>query len=364
MKVLITGGHITPALAVVDELKDCDVVIVGRQHALSADRSDSLEYKEVIRKNLRFINLNAGRLTRVLSFSSFVNAAKIPLGLVSAMLILKKERPDVVLTFGGYIALPVALAASILKIPIITHEQTIRPGSANSFIARLAKKIMISFPASSHYFPSGKTVLSGNPVRKEVLKVVDKIKNFKKNKPVVYITGGSTGSHDLNSLIFKILPELLKKYTVIHQTGSSTEFRDFDKTAMYKNDNYFPFTHIESNLIGYVYLQSDLVISRGGANTVFELLATKKPSIIIPLPWSAFDEQQKHAEYLRSLGVAEIFDQSRPSEELLSAVESILASLEKYRKNFDTIDQPYESQNPAKQIAKEVMEAAKNSTGS
>lgn len=362
MKVLITGGHITPALAVIDELKNCDIVIVGRQHALSSDKSDSLEYKEITNKGVRFINLNAGRMTRVLSLSSLVNVLKIPLGFAGALNILRKEKPDVVLTFGGYIALPVAVAAHILRIPIVAHEQTIRPGSANGFIGKLAQKTFISFPASSHYFPSGKAILSGNPVRKEVSKVVDKIKNFKKENPVLYVTGGSTGSHDVNSLVFKILPELLKKYTVIHQTGSSTEFRDFDKTAMFKTKNYFPFTHIESNLIGFVYSQSDLVISRGGANTVFELLAVSKPSVIIPLPWSAFDEQQKHAEYLRSLGVAEIFDQARPSGELLNLIETLFASLEKYQKNFDTIDQPYGTQNAAKQIAKEVMETATNSS--
>jgi len=363
MKVLVTGGHITPALAVLDELKDCEVVIVGRQHALSSDTSDSLEYKEVTKRGLRFINLKAGRFTRVFSLGSLVNAIKVPVGFISALMMLLEEKPDVVLTFGGYIALPIAVGAHILKIPVITHEQTIRPGSANVFIGRLAKKIFISFPASRHYFPDGKVVLTGNPVRKEVSKIVDKIKNFKKTKPVLYITGGSTGSHDINSLIFKILPELLKKYTVIHQTGSSTEFRDYEKSLAIKNDNYFPFTHIESDLIGYVYSQSDLVLSRGGANTVFELLATSKPSIIIPLPWSAFDEQQKHAEYLRSLGVAEIFDQSHTADELLSLIEAMLASLEKYQKNFDTVDHAYGSQSAAKQIAKEVMEVATNSIG-
>jgi len=364
MKVLITGGHITPALAIMDELKDCDVVIVGRKHALSADISDSLEYKEVTNRGLRFIDLKAGRLTRVLTLESLVNALKIPFGFVSALTILMKEKPDVVLTFGGYIALPVAAAAHILKIPILTHEQTIRPGSANGYIGRLAKKIFISFPASKHYFPADKTIVTGNPVRNEVSTVVDKIKNFKKTQPVLYITGGSTGSHDINSLIFEILPELLKKYTVIHQTGASTEFMDYDKSSVFKNDNYFPFTHIESNLIGFVYSVADLVISRGGANTVFELLATLKPSIVIPLPWSAFNEQQKHAEFLRSLGVAETFDQSHTGAELMSLIETTIGSLDKYQKNFDTIDQHYGSQNSAKQIAKEVMETAKNATGS
>ncbi len=363
MKVLITGGHITPALAVIGELRDCEIVIVGRQHALSSDSSDSLEYKEIAKRGLKFINLRAGRLTRVLSLSSVINALKIPVGFVEALGILRNERPNVVLTFGGYIALPIAIAATILKIPIISHEQTIRPGTANGLIGKLANKIFISFPASSHYFPTDKVTLSGNPVRNEVTVVADKIKNFKKRNPVLYVTGGSTGSHDINSLIFKILPDLLKKYTVIHQTGSSSEFRDFEKAAMFKNANYLPFTHIESNLIGFVYSQSDLVISRGGANTVFELLAVKKPSVIIPLPWSAFYEQQKHAEYLRSLGVAEIFDQSHPSEELLSLIEMMFGTLEKYSKNFDTIDQPYGTQNAAKQIAKEVMETSANASG-
>jgi len=362
MKVLITGGHISPALSVIDELKNCDIVVVGRRQALSSDTSESLEYKEVTRRRLKFINLNAGRISRVLSIDSILNILKIPLGFIGAFSIIFRERPDVVLTFGGYIALPIALVANLLKIPIITHEQTIRPGTANILISKLACKIFISFPGSKHYFPQGKTTLTGNPIRNEVLRVVDRIENFKKANPVLYVTGGSTGSHDINSLVFKILPQLLKKYTVIHQTGDSTEYKDYNKALSVKNHNYKPYKHIDTNLIGFIYSQADLVISRGGANTVFELISTKKPSVIIPLPWSAFGEQQKHAEYLRSVGVAEIFDQSRPYNELLELIEKMYASLEKYQKNFDTIDQQYESQEPAKQIAKEVVEAAKRRT--
>lgn len=355
MKVLITGGHVTPALAVIDELKNCEVVFVGREYALTSDSTKSFEYNEIQKKGIRFIDLQAGRLTRVMSLKTLLNILKIPAGFIVAEAVLRKERPDVVLSFGGYIALPVSVMAFLRKIPIITHEQTVRPGSANRLIGLLAKRVFVSFPESKKFFSDKKVVQSGNPIRREIFEVIESINNFKSEKPVLLVTGGSLGSHDLNSLVFRILPELLKKYVVIHQTGNATEFSDFDKSKKITDPNYFPFKHIGSDLIGFVFKKSDLVLCRAGANTVFELLAMRKPSILVPLPWSAFGEQQKHAEYMKNLGTAEIFEQGMSSGELLKLINSMFGSLEKYRKNFDTIKLPYDSANSAKQIAEEVL---------
>lgn len=360
MKILITGGHITPALAVADELHNNEVLFVGREYALSSDRVKSFEYEEVKRRGYRFMNISAGRLTRTFSLQTFLNILKIPFGFISALLIMHKEEPKVVLTFGGYIALPIAVAAYLHHIPIVTHEQTIRPGSANRFIARLARKVFVSFPEAQNFFPPTKVVVSGNPIRDEVRQVVKKIPHFTKNWPVLFITGGSLGSHDINTMIFSILPELLKSYIVIHQTGAATEFKDNDRAKELKNENYFSFDHIESDLIGFVYEQADLVVGRAGANTVFELLALKKPSILIPLPWSAFQEQQKHADYLKGLGVARVFDQSNDSKKLLSNITNMFKDLEMYRKNFDTIKLPYDPTSAAKQIAQEVLASTTN----
>lgn len=355
MKVLITGGHVTPALAVIDELKNCEVVFVGREYALSSDNSKSFEFNEIRKKGIRFIDLPAGRLTRILSFKTLLNILKIPAGFIKAAAVLRKERPDVILTFGGYIALPMSIMAFIRKVPIITHEQTIHPGSANRLIGLLARKVFVSFSESKQFFPDKKVVQSGNPIRREIFEVIVSISDFKSDKPVLFVTGGSIGSHDLNSLVFRILPELLKKYVVIHQTGDATEFADFEKSKKITDPKYFPYKHIESDLLGFVFKKSDLVLSRSGANTVFELLAMRKPSVLVPLPWSAFGEQQKHAEYMKRLGTAEIFEQTKSSEELLKLINSMFGLLEKYRKNFDTIKLPYDPKNSAKQIAKEVL---------
>lgn len=362
MKVLITGGHITPALAVADELKNVEVVFVGRKFALSSDSSESLEFKEIKKKGFTFLDLPAGRLTRTLTLQTITNVIRIPLGFLKAFLIVQREKPNVVLTFGGYIALPIAVAAYLNHVPVITHEQTIRPGAANRFIGRLARRIFISFPEAKKYFPLSKVILSGNPIRHEVGLIQREIPNFKKIKPILYITGGSLGSHDINKMVFEILPELLKTFIVIHQTGSSSEFKDDEYAKSLKSQDYFSYDHIESDLVGFVYGQADLVIGRAGANTVFELLALKKPSILIPLPWSAFGEQQLHAEYMKSLGVAEVFDQTKGSDKLLLHITEMYRSLEKYRKNFDTINLPYDSTSSAKQISKEVLANASNAT--
>lgn len=364
MKILITGGHITPALAVADELSNSEILFVGREYALSSDRVKSFEYEEVKKRGYRFINLSAGRLTRTFSFQTFLNALKIPYGFITALHIIQKERPKVVLTFGGYLALPIAIAAYLHHIPIVTHEQTIHPGSANRFIAGLARKVFISFPEAKKYFPSSKVLLSGNPIRDEVRIVVKKLPEFKKTRHVLFITGGSLGSHDINSMAFSILPELLKTFMVIHQTGAATEFKDNERAKEITDENYFCFDHIESDLIGFVFKQADLVVGRAGANTVFELLALKKPSVLIPLPWSAFGEQQKHAEYLKELGVSEVFNQSEGSQKLLSYITAMYEDLEKYRKNFDTIKLPYDPTSAAKQISQEVLASASDAPSS
>ncbi|MBI4974163.1 UDP-N-acetylglucosamine--N-acetylmuramyl-(pentapeptide) pyrophosphoryl-undecaprenol N-acetylglucosamine transferase [Candidatus Roizmanbacteria bacterium] len=358
MKLLITGGHLTPALAVVDKIIDSpqkesiSLTFVGRKYALDSEQTLSLEYKEITKRNIPFISLHAGRITRLLNFRSFINALKIPVGFIHAFLILTQQAPDVILSFGGYLAIPVAVVGWLLRIPVFTHEQTICPGLANRVIAFFSKKIFYSFPESKHFFPSRKSILTGNPVRSTVFKIIDKPIDLVASKPVIYVTGGSLGSHGINDHIRAILPELLQDYIVIHQTGDIKEYDDYEHLLRFRRSlpeemkqRYFPVKHFFDNEIGYIYSVSDMVVARAGANTFFELIHLKKPTIFIPLPWSAQKEQQKHAEFFKTNKIGEIFEQKEQSSHLLELIRTVFSHKETYIKNFEAL--PYQIRRDA-----------------
>lgn len=342
MKILITGGHLAPALAVIDELlakKDIEIVFVGRKYTDKEGQDLSLEYKEVTERKIPFFHIATGRKKDIL---------KIPQGFLQAWKIVSQEKPKVVLSFGSYLAVPVGLIASMRGIPVYTHEQTIHPGLANQLIAYVSKKIFISFEESLNFFPIEKVVLSGNPVRHQIFTVQKKPFSVATDKPVIYITGGSLGSHSLNVHVEHILKKLLEKYQVIHQTGNVKEYNDLERltklVATFPPElkkRYFPATHYLAEEIGYIFSVADLVVSRSGANTFFELIELKKPAVLIPLPWSGYDEQRKQAELFKRLGVGEVFYQDGQSDELLLLITTAIKHLDAYKKNFDKLNSSY-----------------------
>ena len=352
MKILITGGHVTPALVIIDKLvKDAQnsLVFVGREYASDSSNSKSFEFHEINKRKVKFIHLEAGRLSRIFSLSTVKDLYKFPIGLYHAFRIIGNEKPDIILSFGGYIALPIVLAGYIFKISIYTHEQTIRPGLANKIIGLFARKIFVAFPQAAGYFEINKTIVTGNPIRESIFKIIKKPFTIQKTKPVIYITGGSLGSHSINIHIANILPELLKKYIVIQQTGDAAEYRDYEK-ILEKNKqllqeqqkNFFPRKHFFEDEIGYIYNICDLVIGRSGANTFFEMIALKKPAIFIPLPWSANQEQQEHAKIFKEAQTGEIFDQKDTSENLSLLIDLVMANLGYYSDNFNKLNSYYE----------------------
>ncbi|MBI3619921.1 UDP-N-acetylglucosamine--N-acetylmuramyl-(pentapeptide) pyrophosphoryl-undecaprenol N-acetylglucosamine transferase [Candidatus Roizmanbacteria bacterium] len=364
MKIVITGGHIAPALALIDRLtkkNDTTIVFVGRRYNPDKERSETLEYKEIQKRRLPFHHLHAGRLTRFLSFRSFLNFILTPVGFVEAYTLLKKEKPDVVFSFGGYLALPVAVVAAFLHIPVYTHEQTIRPGIANRLIGKIARKIFIAFPETAAFFPPKKTIVSGNLVRQQIFQVSKRPFTIPQGRPVLYITGGSLGSHSLNRMIENILETLLTKYTVIHQTGNVKEYGDFRRLTARRRlmkktekENYFLKEHFLDEEIGYVLHAADVVVGRAGANIIFELIALKKPAVLIPLPWSAHKEQEKHARLLTNAGVAELCHQAEGAENLLAKIEKVISHLSEYSSHFSNLQDLYNA-NASEIILPEII---------
>lgn len=345
MKILITGGHVTPALAVIEELqkshKDVQLVFVGRKYTSPQEHTESFEYQEVTKLGVPFVHLEAGRFSRVASLTSFFHFLQIIPGFVRAFRILRAQKPDKILSFGGYIGLPMALAGSLLSTPVYTHEQTIEPGLANKIIGNVARKVFVAFPQAASAFPADKTIVSGNPMRIVLLGSAKSTFTIPSGREVIFVTGGSLGSHNLNVHIENILDSLLDKYIVIHQTGSVAKFGDFERLSGFKNDHYIVRKHLSAADTSGALHSADVVVSRAGANTVFELIALQKPAVFVPLPWSASGEQQKQAEFMKQHKVAEIFDQKSESEDLLMLIKKVLAHKKNYVQNYQQLASYY-----------------------
>ncbi len=324
MKILITGGHITPALAVYEECRKrgIEVVFVGRSYSYMKN-AKTMESKMLEQAGARLIHLNAGRFSRVLSFQSVLHLLKIPWGFLEAMTIVKKEKPDKILSFGGYIGLPIAVAGSIFSIPVFTHEQVMVPGITNRILSRFARRVFVTFKQSKAFFPQKKVIVTGNPIRSALFSTKDASLNINTDLPVVYVTGGNLGSHILNRHIESLLPRLLDKFYVVHQTGNTPQFNDYDRLKKKEESNYRVYEHISTDDIGYVFNCADVVVSRSGANSILELIALKKPSVLVPLPHSSFNEQYLHAQLLSNSGAAKIFNQESPSDDLYDLIVDV-----------------------------------------
>ncbi len=367
--ILITGGHVTPALALIDAIQkshpETELIFVGRKFN-NNEKTESFEFHEVTKRNVRFIHLSTGRTVSLSSWSGLLNMIRIPLGMIRAWQIVSTVKPDLVMSFGGYLALPIAYAASFLKIPLVTHEQTIHPGRANRQIARLARTVFVAFPEAQQFFPKSHVIVSGNPIRSSVF-VNHKSLSIPSGIPCVYVTGGSLGAHAVNLCVEKILKELLQSYVVIHQTGNVDEFGDYVRLKKLQSSlhpklktRYIIRKHITDSEIGQVLGVSDLVIGRSGANTFFELVACEIPSILIPLPTAAFDEQRKHANMLKAAGVAEVFEQDEDPSRLLNLVNQMIHDRNQYGKAFKTIKSKYPS-GATEIILQEIMGTSSHS---
>lgn len=353
MKLLIVaggGGHFAPALAVIEKLpKDVEVLLVGRKYVFEGERTLSLEYQTATRLNIPFRPLTTGRLQRKFTKYTLNSLLKIPVGLAQATNIISNFKPDVVLSFGGYVSVPIALAASILRIPIILHEQTLEAGIANKLVAKFARKICISWDQSGKFFPRDKVVLTGNPLRKEFemgdLRIGKNVKSaarIRKAERTIYVTGGSSGSHAINILIEGCIEKLLEKYNILHQVGGSTQYNDFERLFLLREslspelkNGYHLVKFVEPAMVADFLSKADLVISRSGMNTVTELMYFGKPSLLIPLPYGQHQEQLKNAKFIKELGLAEIAEQNTlTSEQLALLIDRMFDNIDKYKKNI------------------------------
>lgn len=362
LKIVITGGHLSPALAVIEELEKrgkAELYYIGRKFALEGDKAESLEYITIKKSHIPFIEFSAGRLQRTFTIHTFASLFKVPFSIYSGLQILNEINPDLVLSFGGYVALPICLAAYLKHIPVFTHEQTCVLGLSNRIISRIARVVCLSWRDTKYSGDSSKFIITGNPIRNDFLKYSrDRLWNFGDRKlPLVYITGGSLGSKSINLFIMKNLPELLREFRLIHQCGNADKGYDFDKLKGIKSrlgktgGNYKVVMSIDPSCIGNLMKKADLVIGRSGANTVTELIYLHKRAILIPLPWSADNEQQLNAEMAQNTGLGRIIRQNEMEKaDLIGIIHEELGKNKIIKADLENESAKY-NKNPASLIA-------------
>lgn len=337
IKVLMTAGHAaTTALSLFEEIKKeskgWEVVWLGTKKAIEGRDMTTLEHKIFSNLGIKSYFITSGRLQRKLTLYTIPSLLKLPIGFFESFGILTKEKPDVVVSFGGHVSFPVTFCAFVLGIPVLVHEQTAAAGLANKMEAVFARKVGISRSTSFDYFPKNKTVLVGNLVRADIAAITPK--KIIGKPPIIYVTGGSRGSQIINELIDKSLETLLKNYFVIHHTGE-IDIDHFSKRKAELSEslskNYIVQKSFDTRQVVDIFRKADIVVSRGGANTVSEIIVTRKPSIIIPISWVQNNEQEKNARIAQSIGLSKVILEKDLNPELF------LSEVDYLKNNWQTI---------------------------
>ena len=313
-KIVLTGGgtagHVTPNIALLPKLKELnyEIYYIGSY--------TGMEKQLIEEQNIPYYGISSGKLRRYFDIKNFSDPFKVVKGFTQAVSLLRKLKPNVVFSKGGFVSVPVILAARFLHIPAVIHESDFTPGLANKIAIPAATKVCCNFPETLSYLPKEKGILTGSPIRKELLTgnplaALD-LCNFTKEKPVILSVGGSSGSKVMNDALRTILPELLKDYQIIHLCGKG----NLDDTLT-DTKGYAQFEYAKSELRD-MFALADIVISRAGANAIFELLALRKPNILIPLPAaSSRGDQILNAKSFESQGFSIVIDEDDLTTELL-----------------------------------------------
>lgn len=327
-KIILTGGgtagHVTPNIALVPGLRKAgfDVLYVGSYNGM--------EKGLIEKEGIPYIGISSGKLRRYFDWKNFTDPFRVIKGFFEAGRIMKKERPDVVFSKGGFVTVPVVLAAKRHKIPVVSHESDMTPGLANKISLSSVTKVCCNFPETMQYLPKDKAVLTGSPIRAELLEGSRArglaFTGFDGKKPILMIIGGSLGSVAVNTAVRKILPSLLQDFDVIHLCGKKNLDSRLNGTKGYVQYEYI------SEELRDLFAAASLVISRAGANAICELLALRKPNILIPLSAHASrGDQILNAKSFAQQGFSLVLDEDTLTDAALEeAVRKVYAQREQY----------------------------------
>lgn len=323
-----TAGHIMPNLALIDEIKDYNIYYIG---------SNGME-KDIIKKykNIKFIEIPSVKFVRSLTLKNLAIPFKLIKNINICKKIISEINPALIFSKGGYVSIPVCLAGAKLDVPVLTHESDLSVGLANKIISKKSKYLCCSFKETADLYKKN-SIYTGSPVRKKILNGnSEKIRerhNIKSNKPVILIVGGSLGAKAINETIWNNLEELTKKYTLIHVVGKN----HINKTI--KNTNDYIQLEFVDDIENYFAL-SDIVISRAGSNTIFELLTIHKPMLLIPLPKgnSRGDQIQNAENFSKNKFANVLYQEDLNIKNLISKIEETLINKYTYIKNMKSYD--------------------------
>ncbi|MFB0917716.1 MAG: undecaprenyldiphospho-muramoylpentapeptide beta-N-acetylglucosaminyltransferase [Clostridiaceae bacterium] len=331
-KVLLTGGgtagHVMGNLAILPGLLDkgYDVFYVGSHTGLE---------NEIIDKNkIRYYAISSGKLRRFISFQNFLDIFKVAKGILDARAVLKKEKPDVIFSKGGYVTVPVAIAASTMKIPFIGHESDFTPGLANKLAAKFADKMLVTFPETEDSFGE-KGITVGSPIRKELFSGKRDtglgFLGFDGIKPVLLIMGGSMGSVTINNVVFENLDELLKRFDIVHLVGKGNRNSSLPDTSHYRQFEYI------SDELKDILAATDFVVGRSGSNSIFEFLALKLPNLLIPLDLEASrGDQILNAESFKKMGYSMVLrEKDITHKSFIGSLDELIQRKDEFKKNME-----------------------------
>ena len=314
-KIVLTGGgtagHVTPNIALLPHLKEAgfEISYIGSY--------DGIEKKLIADFDIPYYGIATGKFRRYFDIKNLTDPFRVIKGFGEARKYLKKIQPDIIFSKGGFVSVPVVRAAASLHIPCIIHESDMTPGLANKLCIPVAQKVCCNFPETLAMLPKDKAVLTGSPIREELTKG-NKIAaldfcGFTANKPVIMVIGGSLGAASVNQAVREALPRLLEDFQVVHICGKDK----IDNTLLNK-EGYIQFEYVKAELKD-LFALADLVISRAGANSICELLALKKPNLLIPLSAnSSRGDQILNAKSFESQGYSMVIDDDSLSADLLA----------------------------------------------
>lgn len=359
MKIILTGGgtigSVTPLIALAEEIKkrapDAEFLWIGTK--------GGPEKKVVESYNIKFMSVPAGKLRRYFFWKNFLDPVLIIAGFLKSLWLIFKFKPKIILSAGGFVAVPVIWAGWILRKPSLIHQEDLRPGLANKLTARFAKIITVTFPESQKYFP--RSVVTGNPVRQEIFtgsrEHAAEIFKLEKDLPTLLVLGGGTGALSLNKTVIEAAPRLLEFCQIIHATGGRFDEKTFTISELLKTENsrYHTFDFLVSEFKD-AYAAADLVVSRAGMGTLTELAVLGKPTVLIPIPGS---HQEDNAYYFKKQNAVVLWDERQLTPENFSAAVSELLNnkveLENLSRNIKGV-MPADAQE---KMADEILKVTK-----
>jgi UDP-N-acetylglucosamine--N-acetylmuramyl-(pentapeptide) pyrophosphoryl-undecaprenol N-acetylglucosamine transferase len=368
MKILLTGGgtggHFYPLVAVAESINK----IVKEEKLLPVKlyyMSDSPHDADMLlENNIEYINISAGKVRRYFSILNFFDLFKTFFGIIGATIKIFSIYPDVIFSKGAYSSFPVLVAAKFLKIPGVIHESDSAPGRTNLWASKFAKRIAVSYPEAAKYFDSSRVAVTGNPVRENIKMLptkenAQKFLNLTDDIPIILILGGSLGAQKINDQILSILPALVEKYYVIHQTGKANIEEVVSTAEVILSDaklknRYRTFDYLNNLDMSMSAGASNLIISRAGS-AIFEIAQWGIPSIIIPITNTNGDHQRQNAyNYARSGGAVVIEESNLSSSILLSEINRIIED-KNLSKKMSEGAKSFIKTNAADLIAREIV---------